>query len=800
MFGDDQDDTDPTAGTDPTPAWQRDPRISGNVKAMRAQGASEAEVQDYLTRIEKIGTTPSPAPASPAPPASSPSAAPPPPSRSGSTALDLAREFVGQGAMFGFGDEAEAGARALFGNDSYSANLSRIRGQNQAFEQDHPIASKALKIAGAIAPVAATAGMSLLGDAAAGGAAVAADAAPSLAARLGKGAAMGAGFGALAGAGDAPGGDDFWTDVANRAKGAGKAALPGAVFGGIVPLGAGAGTMGRMGATAAGGFAAGLTGEEENAPDDESFLDKLKRGAMAGIVPMMLGGGVTAGVEATGRMAPAIANAIGAGGEEGMVRRANTRAQDLVVQRMRRDGMSVDDIAQQAQTLGLGTKPVTLMDAVGKGTRRLAAAAVATPSTASSSIPQFLENRAADNAGRIASDLETATGMPTVQEPTFMQGMHAAAQPVINDAYARAWTNTPPINTAPIADVMGTSTFQKADALARTRNAEEVAGTRPGETPVPRMGSFTERQQIDTPDGPQNIEVPSPTVDARDLDQVKRMLDNEIGQRQANGDVEGVRTLTMMKNKMVSEIDAQAQAGGSTDYRDARLVAQTHLRKVDAFKLGEQFLSGANGDASMLKDQLMNMTSDERTMWRQGAQLAKVRQLRNVADGGNAARQTLGAPEDRARLQLVVDNPQRWQKFSDALDAEKQFGQTQREVAQGSRTTPLGLDVAEMATGVNPGTLAADAGKAVQNPVGFAFGKLLGGGAKAYNERILGIRGNVADAVGRTMMAGVDANGAPNAAGFNRILDQLRQRQQTQYSILGRYLAPVAGQQFGSQP
>ena len=147
-------------------------------------------------------------------------------------------------------------------------------------------------------------------------------------------------------------------------------------------------------------------------------------------------------------------------------------------------------------------------------------------------------------------------------------------------------------------------------------------------------------------------------------------------------------------------------------------------------------------------------------------------------------------PEAQSRLQLVIDDPAKWQKFSNALDAERQFGQTRNAVTQGSRTTPLALDVAEMAGGPNPGSVGNDIRQAGNGPLSFAWGKLLQGGVDQYNQRILGIRGNVADQLGNLFMAG-SAPGAQGGQDLNAAFNLLRRRQAVQgCPLLARYLTP----------
>lgn len=792
QFEDDElgDGQDP--GQDPTkPAWAKDPRISGNVAKMRAQGATESEVQDYLARVEKVAAATMASDMTHAQ-SSGPAPAPAPDpgvanlKRSGSGFLDVVRNVVGQGLMMGAGDEAEAGARAwamTMGGQGgtlktkYQTALKGIRDENAAYDRDHPTASTFGKIGGGLLPVAATAGGALLGRGAlAGGAALAAGASEAAA----PVATIAATSGAKA-----------------LAKRLGGAALAGGAFGA---------TAGAMEAQ-----------PDPSLSTGESLLDRLKRGAS--VAPIAAGFGLAALPIAAGigRASGGLADLFGVGGAQATQRRATSRAADLILQRQIRSGSSIDEMEAEAQRLaGGGTvpqaaptvprvetvgvnpppvtptaarKPLTLMDVIGQPGRRLAAAAVSTPSKASQNIPSFLEGRMFGSGPRLARDLETGTGMPTVTQPSYLDILKRNAQPGINAAYERAWQNAPPIRTDNIADVLQSPTFQKAEATARTRATEEVAANRPGIQQARPMGRFTEEAQLDTPEGAQSIHVAAPEVHAQDLDRVKQQLDVEIARRQALGDASGVRSLTMMKNKMVGEMDQQIAAAGTPDYARARLQAQTIARKIDAFKQGEQVLTGGAGDADMMKDYLMNLTSEERDEWRRGAQLANVRRLRSVKNGRNAADAIMSNPEQQSRLQLVVDNNDRWKRFNDAIEAERQFGTTRTEVTQGSRTTPLALDVAEMAGGPNPGTVGNDIHQAGHGPLSFAWGKLLQGGVNQYNKRILGIRGNVADQLGNIFLSG-SAPGAQGAQDLSAAFDLLRRRQAVHGSLLARYLSP----------
>ncbi len=153
---------------------------------------------------------------------------------------DALGQAVGQGAMFGFGDEATAAVRAAapgFANwmmsgpageqrqtvstaptfqGRYDDELARERGKAQQFRRDSP----ALSIGGNIAG-----GLATTGAAAAAGVPLAFGAAPSLGGNMVRVGAAGAGFGGVQGFGEGEGG--FESRVM-------KGAVPGAVLGGAV--------------------------------------------------------------------------------------------------------------------------------------------------------------------------------------------------------------------------------------------------------------------------------------------------------------------------------------------------------------------------------------------------------------------------------------------------------------------------------------------------------------------------------------------------------------------------------------
>ena len=76
---------------------------------------------------------------------------------------NLARTTLGQGLLFGFGDEVEAFTRSLLEDKSYEELLPEIRGQIKQFREVSPAAAYGSEILGAIPSTIATGGAGLLG-------------------------------------------------------------------------------------------------------------------------------------------------------------------------------------------------------------------------------------------------------------------------------------------------------------------------------------------------------------------------------------------------------------------------------------------------------------------------------------------------------------------------------------------------------------------------------------------------------------------------------------------------------------
>ncbi len=114
----------------------------------------------------------------------------PAPDQAPSGMTGFARQLIGQGAMMGFGDEAEAGVRSLFSDRPYEDIRDEIRGENKAYVENNPYTALGAETAGSL--VTGLAGIGRL---------AAARAATTLPKLMGLGAAEGAVYGAGTGEG-----------------------------------------------------------------------------------------------------------------------------------------------------------------------------------------------------------------------------------------------------------------------------------------------------------------------------------------------------------------------------------------------------------------------------------------------------------------------------------------------------------------------------------------------------------------------------------------------------------------------
>ena len=143
----------------------------------------------------------------------------------GATPANIARSVLGEGLAMGWGDEAEALVRSKLTDEDYADIIKRIRAQNEAYAEKHPIASLTGEIAGGVLPtIASFAALPFTGGASTPVAAANAGRMGLALAKLAptaKAALIGGTQGAITGAGQAEEGDRAAGAVVGGGVGAG---------------------------------------------------------------------------------------------------------------------------------------------------------------------------------------------------------------------------------------------------------------------------------------------------------------------------------------------------------------------------------------------------------------------------------------------------------------------------------------------------------------------------------------------------------------------------------------------------
>lgn len=143
----------------------------------------------------------------------------------------VGRKAIGQGLLFGFGDEAAALARSTFGSETYDDALAAERAKLRQVEQERPWASMVAEGVGSVAPALAAGPLGI-------GARVAATGARAGMGAVGRGTAAGAAAGAVSGFGQGEGGFSGRIDDAATGAllGGGLGAAAGGLAGGASSL------------------------------------------------------------------------------------------------------------------------------------------------------------------------------------------------------------------------------------------------------------------------------------------------------------------------------------------------------------------------------------------------------------------------------------------------------------------------------------------------------------------------------------------------------------------------------------
>lgn len=599
-------------------------------------------------------------------------------------------EGIKQGTTFGLGDEFQAGIAAAtaypftrntgmdFG-DLYNMQLEQNRAEIAQAKQDRPVTSFASEVLGG----------GLTGGAAAsriGGKALATQMAQ---APIRTSAGLGGVSGGIYGFGTGEGG------VEERL---GQAGI-GSVFG--VLGGAAGGALGsRLGAlTSKKSSAAGAVGSQNI--DDAIFA--AREGAQEIAAPTITG---------HARAASKIEKALKADYPENF---------EQVLASWRSGDLSLAEIG-------------------GRNTQRLMRG-VAQYGPGEAQTFDFFEDRLADSGNRILKAINKNVNSDEMYYAT-LDDMLAAGRKVAKPIYKEAFDINKSLNSNQLNRVLNAPAAKKAlkEVAQNTRNRlQYVAKPDPELTALAKDLEKMGKMQA-TPGGV------SGGLPLRVLDAVKKRLDAQINTISAKAkamnatqpEMDTLRSLTFLKNELVSEIDNLDKTGL---YKKAREKAGDYLRNQEAMELGRVF---DKTDPEILERTLRNMGEAEKNAFKVGVGKKLRDVLGSTTDGRNPRARIMGNPTARERLMKVL-SPEQYKNLEKTIKAEDQLFKIRNDVLGGSNSIPKAMAAADVAAG---GAEAIEM-LATQNPRGLGVAAIRTAIGKLYD----GVNDDTANAIAKIIYA-----------------------------------------------
>jgi hypothetical protein len=568
-------------------------------------------------------------------------------------AVTVATPFM-DGVTFGMGDNVLAGIRALKDRvtgradditDAYDVRLAEEAGRLSAYRQENPKTALAATLAGGLA----TGGAGLLRS---GARVAAAELAPGIMARLGRIVTM-AGKGALGGA---AGG---FASADEEALGGGTAArLPATALG--AGLGAGVGTVAPAlfsGASRAIGAGARAAGRVADGASDatQSVIARIAGKA----APARIGDAPVT------RTVPVL------GDDKGL---------DLIARRLKRDGVTTDDLRARAATASPDELLVDIAD--GPSTRRLLAGAEAIPSQGGSLVRKTMDERQASQGSRVVSALLKGfkkDGAPNPIKAAKELELERATR--ANELYERAYVDEGTgaerfVETAPLLDF-----FERfPEFRTALRNAQKLARTDKRAFGIDPVEILSDRSVL-----------PS-QLSMRDMHYIKMGIDDAVADL-----LPGDKIATQFGRRLnTARAELLRNLGdGNPQYAEANAMYAGDSRMMEALAAGK---NATKKTPAQIEDDLASLSESEAEQYRLAALDDLLRSVKRTANSRDAASKVggeNGTEEMRERLALLLPDDESRTSVESMLASEARKTATKR-ATQGSRTTPLREDVNEI--------------------------------------------------------------------------------------------------------
>lgn len=585
-----------------------------------------------------------------------------------------------QGLTLGFGDEINAGARALFGGEKYGEAVKDERAKLKEQETNAPLVSAGLSLVGAALPFGAVGAARKAGL-------MAAKAAPEIGAlttgaKLAKGAKIGAAYGAVAGAGsaDPDPAQPMNENLKHRLFGATKGAAAGATFGAAVPAAA----------RAAEGIA--------NTPVARGVVDMADR-----LGARLKGMGTTGAVNLTPTE-----------------NRAESAAMRLVGKRLERAKVDPANVK-----LPDADVPYVLGDVGKKQTHLLAGAVASVPGEGASELPEFAAERALGRRERVAKRIFKETGAQEVQPALRPGQIDEAMRPGVDQLYSAARNAGSRVVISPETRQL-LQTPEVEQALGKAQKVSKL-GAAVGHEPNVAENIFTtnaERraQEGMTPELQDDLRawlragkdpnswgsarVVRPDIDANTLHQVIKGVGDQIAATE--GDKGPLvanyrRHLTALKESLAKDLTEHAPAFKAADEAFSTMQGTKDAAEGGAAigrNLGQHRTDEVQG---MLEGKLplpgqkmaRELSQAQRGELQDNAASGLAQSVMETKGGSHALLDPEHAVAVDPKLSLLF-GPHAAQALRDANLAEHEMRALERAITSGSRTTPLALDVGEL--------------------------------------------------------------------------------------------------------
>lgn len=649
-------------------------RIERRIAALKAQGASEADIETYLTEHEGLQ------PVQPAKPsvgnvdlrASSESASVRPnymqdkkaraaaPAQFGTGLL----RSVEQGAAMGFGDEINGGIRSLLTDQTYSDAVGDERKKLAAYKAANPGTALVSELGGGIGSML-VGGAALKGVGLAGKAAVTAK--NGLAAAK-AGAKAGGILGGLSGVGNADG------DLGDRVQGGVVGGTIGSLIGGAAPsVVRGASTAVGKGITALGLRPTGRAAAEI-AADAATMRAPIgpQAGASASPITEAVNGPVaTSGASPTPTTPQRVRAAFGAGVQKAGIESSKHRALREFARRLELDNVSAEDALAFAKNNA--GKPVAALDLGGGNVAGLARTAKDVPGLGRRLIPDMLNERSAGSGPtegatlkRVVGDFEKRIGLKPEDYYANIKDMTAKMK-------AKAKVDYDKVRGLEIDDPEVLSLFDEPEFQAIHERLRTNA----------RLGGKEKINPLFTNDnlGGEEIRTLQPQT-LGTLDKVKRQLDKIISKKSdAVGTVDRDQAFNMRErvNTILDRMDEL-----HPDYGKARANYRGSAEGIEAYEAGKTDFVG--DDPRLTAQKLAEMPERVRDLYRRGQYDALRTRLSKMDDGSNIGAFLEKNPDIRDKVAALAKTTDESAALRNDLGVERAMGDRKNFILGGPNT------------------------------------------------------------------------------------------------------------------